>query len=87
MKGHGTEEMVEAGKVKREDKIGNAISDEGADKGAEITNMKAAALGHVYSKTHKYYKIFTKRVQSSILKVRKMETEKRDRKIKGRRPV
>ena len=74
VKGHAIEEMVEAGKAKREDKIGNAISDEGADKGAEITNMKAAALGHVYSKRHKYYKTFMQKVQSFILKVRKMDT-------------
>ena len=47
VKGHATEEMVEAGIVRREDKRGNDISDEGADRGAEETNRKAVALGHM----------------------------------------
>ena len=34
VKGHATEEMVEEGKVRRKDKEGNDISDEGADRGA-----------------------------------------------------
>ena len=46
VKGHATEEMVEQGKVRRKDKEGNDISDEGADKGAGA-NTKAAAFGHV----------------------------------------
>ena len=72
-------EMVEEGRVKREDKRGNDISDESADRGAEITDIKAAAFGHVYIKRRKFYKIV---MQQNICPSSKSENWKRE---KGKR--
>ena len=86
VKGHATEEMVEEGKCKAKDKEGNDKSDKAADKGAEQAEMKTAALGHVYSRRHKYYKRFMERVQSFIIKVRKAEEIRMERKRKEEDP-
>ena len=64
--------MVEEGKCRKEDKAGNDKSDTAANKGAEKADLKTAALGYVYNRRHKYYKIFMERVQSFIIKVRKV---------------
>ena len=44
VKGHGTNEMVEEGKVEKKDKEGNDVSDQAADKGAEETDVIAAVV-------------------------------------------
>jgi hypothetical protein len=82
VKGHATDEMVSAGKVKEEDKTGNDVSDEAADKGAELTNITAAALGHVYSRRHRSYKVFMERIQKFIITIKKVEDAKRKKKEK-----
>ena len=86
VKGHATEEMVEQGKVRRIDKEGNDISDEGADRGAERTNIKVVASGYVFSKRHKFYKILMQRILWFIIKIRKAEKAKRERKEKKDEP-
>ena len=50
VKGHATDEMVNEGRVKPEDKAGNDVADKAADKGAEQTDVIAVALGYVYAK-------------------------------------
>ena len=45
-------------------------------------NVKVAAFRHVYSKRHKYYKLFMQQVQGFILKMTKMANEKRGKKKK-----
>ena len=73
VKGHATSEMVEEGKVTKQDKEGNDISDTAAEWGAEATDIIAAAVGFVYARRHKYYKLLMIRIQQFIIKVRKAE--------------
>ena len=79
VKGHVIEQQVLEGKYTREHKEGNDASDIAADKGAEKTDITAAALGFVYARRHKFYKILMARVQAFIIKVRKVESEKREK--------
>ena len=85
VKGHTTNE-VEEGKIKREEKEGNDASDIAADRGAEKTELTAAVLGFVYARRHTFYKILMARVQAFIIKVRKAESEKREKKRKQEEP-
>ena len=78
--------MVEAGIVRREDKRGNDISDEGANRGAEETNRKAVAIGYMYSRRHKLYKTFMQQIQNFIIKVTKAQKEKRQAREKEEDP-
>ena len=68
--GHATNEMVEEGKVRKIDKDGNDVSDIAADKGAEATDVIAAAVGFVYARRHKFYKMLMIRIQAFLIKVR-----------------
>ena len=86
VKGHATSEMVAEGKVKGEDKEGNDISDLAANKGAEETEVIAAAVGFVYARRHKQYKHLMTRVQTFIIKIKKVQKEKRDKKKKEKEP-
>ena len=63
--------------MRKEDKDGNGVSDIAADKGAEATDVIAAALGYVYAMRHKFYKMLIIRIQVFIIKVRKAEKDKR----------
>ena len=74
--------MVEEGKVRKEDKEGNDISDTAADRGAESTDVIAAAVGFVYGRRHKFYKQLMIRIQNFIIKVKKAQKEKRETKRK-----
>ena len=86
VKGHATCDMVDQGLVKSEDKQGNDISDKAADKGAEQTDVIAAAFGYVYAKRHKHYIAFMEMVQRFIITIRKAEDEKRKKKQKEEDP-
>ena len=66
--------------MRRKDKEGNDVSDIAADKGAETSDVTAAALGFVYARRHKFYKMLMTRIQVFIIKVRKAESEKREKK-------
>ena len=87
VKGHATDEMVNEGRVKPEDKAGNDVADKAADKGAEQTDVIAVALGYVYAKRHRHYKIFMERVQKFIITIRKAEDEKSKNKENKRTPL
>ena len=72
--------------MREEDKEGNDKSDKAADKGAEETNIIAAAVGFVYAKRHKFYKKLMIRIQTFIIKVKKAQKEKREKKKKEEEP-
>ena len=70
VKGHATNEIVAEGTVRRQDKEGNDISDTAADRGAEATDIIAAAVGFVFARRHKFYKVLIIRIQMLIIKVK-----------------
>ena len=76
VKGHATSEMVVEGLVKEKDKEGNDMSDLAANKGAEETEVIAAAVGFVYARRHKQYKHLMTRIQTFIIRVKKHRKRK-----------
>ena len=59
-KGHATEEMIEGGTVRKEDKAGNDRADGAAGKGAKEAQESLADLVATYSGKHRGYKALLK---------------------------
>ena len=55
VKGHATDEMVDEGKVRLQDKKGNDNADSAADKGATSSQKKVHRHGAMYSTRHLEY--------------------------------
>ena len=87
VKGHATNEMVAEGTVRKQDKEGNDISDTAADRGAEATDVIAAAVGFVFARRHKFYKMLMIRIQVSIIKVRRTAEKEEREEEKGSRAI
>ena len=58
VKGHATQAMVEAGKVRAEDKHGNDKADEAAADGVALFGPTTVSIGRWYGKRHKSYTHF-----------------------------
>ena len=70
-KGHATQQMVDEGKVKEEDKEGNHQSDTAADRGGVEEQQNLNVLGWKYAARLKAYRRFMEQVHNFIIKVRK----------------
>ena len=55
MKGHATEEMVSDGRVNTEDKAGNDLTDEAANKGSRDDQRRLLAMTRLFSERHVAY--------------------------------
>ena len=71
--------------MRKQDKEGNDVSDTAADRGAEATDVTAAAVGFVYAMRHKFYKLLMIRIQVFIIKVRMAEKgeERKEEEARG----
>ena len=63
VKGHATEEMLEIGKVKAEDKKGNDKADEAAGRGSRDEQRRLFALTELYAERHEAYRMFMGKTQ------------------------
>ena len=67
VKGHATQEMVEEGKVQKEDKKGNDQADTGADRGAVTMQKVTQKLADLYSWRHGCSRNLMIRIQKIIV--------------------
>ena len=70
MKGHSTQEMVDEGKVKKEDKEGNDEADDAADKGSIGEQPRIYYLARLHSRRQKAYEDFMSKVHRYIIILR-----------------
>ena len=77
MKGHATNEQVEAGEVKAEDNVGNDHSDGAATRGIESCMPGLAQLARIYDERHEKYMGVMLRVQRFVAAMKKEEQEAR----------
>ena len=73
VKGHATEEMVQQGKVKQEEKRGNDWADAAADEGATKSQGRLQCFGELYSWRHMCYRKLMARMQKFIVELKKEE--------------
>ena len=73
VKGHATEEMVQQGKVKAEEKRGNDHVDEAADAGATKSQGRLKIFGELYSRRHECYRKLMAQVQTFVVELKKEE--------------
>ena len=71
VKGHATEEMVQQGKVKEEEKKGNDRADEAADVGATKSQGRLQCFGELYSWRHMCYRKFIAKMQTFVVELKK----------------
>ena len=67
VKGHATDEMVEEGRVRLQDKRGNDNADSAADKGATSSQKKVHRHGAMYSTRHLEYRTLMCRIHNYIV--------------------
>ena len=73
VKGHATEEMVEKGEVRREDKEGNDYADEAAEEGATTSQGRVRKFAEIYSWRHMMYRKLMAGIQKYIVELTKEE--------------
>ena len=78
VKGHATQEMVDEGKVQKEDKEGNGQADTGADRGAVTMQKVTLKLADLYSWRHGGYRNLMIRIPRFIVGL-----QNHDRKLRG----
>ena len=86
VKGHATDEMIDEGKVRKQDKEGNDQADEAADKGSKGDQKYLAAAAKLFCERHKAYKNLVGRFQASIMNMKKEETKLREEIASRRTP-
>jgi len=80
VKGHATKDDVDAGRATQEDKHGNDMSDENADKGVQaIGGAGLVRLARWTTKRHANYKKFMGKIHNFIHKITVAEKEEREK--------
>ena len=78
VKGHATQEMIDEGKVQKEDNKGNGQADIGVDRGAVTMQKVTQKLADLYSWRHGGYRNLMIRIQKYIVGLKN-----HDRKLRG----
>jgi len=86
VKGHATEEMVQQGKVKEEEKRGNDWADTAADEGATNSQGRLQYFGELYSWRHMCYRKLMARMQKFIVELKKEEKKLKQQDEKEKDP-
>ena len=76
VKGHATNEQVDSGLVRREDKAGHDGADTAANRGATVSQSTVLEFGSLYHRRHLLYRKFMCRVQHFIIGLKKEEKQK-----------
>ena len=86
VKGHATEEMVQQGKVKAEEKKGNDYDDEAADAGATKSQERLKIFGELYSWRHGCYRKMMAKIQTFLVELKKEEKRLKQEDEKAKDP-
>ena len=73
VKGHATQQMVDEGKVEKDEKEGNDQADEAAEAGATKSQGRVQKFAEAYSWRHGQYRKLMARIQQYIVALRKEE--------------
>ena len=82
-KGHATQEMVDEGKVQKEEKKGNDQADTGAERGAVTMQKVTHKLADLYSWRHGGYRNLMVRIQSFIVGLKNHDRKLREEERKN----
>ena len=74
VKGHATEEQVQAGEAHKEHQQGNDQVDAVADKGSKEEQQYLSMVAKLFAKKHKAYQTFVRSIQSLNFNLKKEET-------------
>ena len=82
VKGHATQDMVEQGKVKAEDKEGNDKADEQANQAVKLYSTEAIKTGAAYMGRHMRYTKMVEELHTSFIEaiLKRNELEQKARK-------
>ena len=80
VKGHATDRMVESKEVEQRDKDGNDEADDVAGKGVEEEQPELAGRCGAYARRNEAYRKMMERIGKYIVKVKKRDKIKRDKK-------
>ena len=86
VKGHATEEDVQAGRATEADKMGNAVADSLVGDATRLHGKRLADLAHWLEARHKAYQAFMTSVLRFIIKMLTADKEERDRRAKAANP-